>query len=159
MVLSVDISAASWETRNDTDSFVERVSCTGSFDTALRVGHHHQRSQGKDFRRQDGAAKIYGRLAPLQRAERQQFFQPRDRVLNLEDYQRSLDNLVSEGAFNPETKWPWIKQDADARWAQVKLQATTDQANCALLGSLPFLQKKLDEMQQQASAPQGAAGK
>lgn len=87
------------------------------------------------------------------------YFQARDRVLNLEDYHRSLDNLVAQGAFNPETRRPWNKQDADARWTQVTAQAKADQANCALVASLPFLQKKLDEMQQQASAPKGAPGK
>jgi hypothetical protein len=86
------------------------------------------------------------------------YFQPRDRVLNLEDYHHSLENLVAEGAFNPETRRPWNKQDADARWAQVTLQAKADQANCALVASLPFLQKKLDEVQQ-ASAPQIAPAK
>jgi hypothetical protein len=87
------------------------------------------------------------------------YFQPRDRILNLEDYHRSLENLVAQNAFNPETRRPWNKHDADARWQQVTLQAKADQANCALAASLPFLQKKLDEMQQQASAPQGAPGK
>lgn len=87
------------------------------------------------------------------------YFQPRDRVLNLEEYHRSLENFVSEGVFNPETKRPWNKQDADARWAQVTVQARADQANCALVASLPFLQKKLDEMQQQAPAPQGTTAK
>jgi hypothetical protein len=47
----------------------------------------------------------------------------------------------------------------DARWAQVTLQARADQANCALVASLPFLQKELDEMQQQAPPPQGTTGK
>ena len=77
------------------------------------------------------------------------YFQPRDRVLNLEDYHRSLDNLVSQGAFNIETRRPWNKQDADARWAQVQKQAATHQATCALIASLPSLQKKLKELQQQ----------
>ena len=35
------------------------------------------------------------------------------------------------------------------------MQAQADQANCALVASLPFLQKELDEMQQQAPPPQG----
>jgi hypothetical protein len=83
------------------------------------------------------------------------YFYPRDRVLNLQDYRRSLDNLVIQGAFNPETKRPWNEQDADARWAQVQKQATTDQANCAAAASLPSLQKKLKELQQQ-STPAGA---
>lgn len=90
------------------------------------------------------------------------YFQPRDRVLDLEEYHRSLENFVSEKMYNAETRRPWTKQDADARWAQVMVQARADQANCALVSSLPFLQKKLDEMQQhaaqqQAPAPQGAA--
>lgn len=75
------------------------------------------------------------------------YFEQRDRVLNLQDYRRSLDNLVTQGAFNPETKRPWNKQDAEARWAQVQKQATTDQANCAAVASLPFLEKKLKELQ------------
>ena len=46
------------------------------------------------------------------------YFERRDRVLNLEDYHRSLDSLVlSADVFNPETKRPWNQQDADARWA------------------------------------------
>src|SRR3974390_1507771 len=32
------------------------------------------------------------------------YFYPRDRVLNLQDYHRSLDNLVAQGAYNRETK-------------------------------------------------------
>lgn len=42
------------------------------------------------------------------------YFEQRDRVLNLQDYRRSLDNLVTQGAFNPETRRPWNKQDAEA---------------------------------------------
>ena len=76
------------------------------------------------------------------------YFDPRDRVLNLQDYRRSLDNLVIQGAFNPETKRPWNKQEADARWAQVQKQATTDQANCTVVASLPSLRQKLKELQQ-----------
>ena len=85
---------------------------------------------------------------------------PGDRVLNLEDYRRSLDNLLMRGAFNSETRRPWTKQDADARWAQVQKQATTDQANCAAVASLPFLRKQLQELQQRpSSAPADAAKK
>ncbi len=80
------------------------------------------------------------------------YFQARDRVLKLDDFHRSLDSLVLGRVFNPETKRPWNQQDADARWEQVKKQAVTDQANCALVASLPDLQKKLDELQQQAAA-------
>jgi hypothetical protein len=87
------------------------------------------------------------------------YFQARDRVLNLQDYRRSLDNLVAQGAFNAETHRPWNKADADARWAQVQTQATTDQANCAAVASLPFLQKKLKEFDQKPAAPADAARK
>ena len=76
------------------------------------------------------------------------YFYQRDRVLNLQDYHRSLDNLVTQGAYNPETKRPWNKQDADARWAQVQKEAATDQANCAAVASLPSLRQKLEELQQ-----------
>jgi hypothetical protein len=76
------------------------------------------------------------------------YFYPRDRVLNLQDYRRSLDNLVAEGAFNSETRRLWNKQDADARWAQVQKQATADQANCAAVASLPSLRQKLKELEQ-----------
>jgi len=76
------------------------------------------------------------------------YFYPRNRVLNLQDYRRSLDNLVAEGAFNPETRRSWNREDADARWAQVQEQATTDQANCTAVASLPSLRQKLKDLQQ-----------
>ncbi len=76
------------------------------------------------------------------------YFYQRDRVLSLQDYRRSLDNLVAEGAFNSDTRRPWNKQDADARWAQVQKQATTDQTNCAAVASLPSLRQKLKELEQ-----------
>jgi hypothetical protein len=76
------------------------------------------------------------------------YFYQRDRILNLQDYRRSLNNLVAEGAFNPDTQRPWNKQDADARWAQVQKQATTDQATCAAVAGLPSLRQKLKELQQ-----------
>ncbi len=80
------------------------------------------------------------------------YLEPRDRVLNLEDYHRSLDSLAAAEAFNPETKKPWSQADADARWAEVKQQATKDRANCALVASLPDLEKKLAELQHAAAA-------
>ncbi len=80
------------------------------------------------------------------------YFQPRDRVLNLTEYHRSLDNLALQGVFNPETHKPWNQQDADTRWAEVQKEATQDQAICALVASLPDLQKKLQQLQQQAAS-------
>jgi hypothetical protein len=83
------------------------------------------------------------------------YFQARDRVLNLQDYHRSLDNLAAQGVFNPETKRPWNQEDANARWEQVRKEALQDQANCALVASLPELQKKLDDLQQAAASQSG----
>jgi hypothetical protein len=88
------------------------------------------------------------------------YFTQRDRVLNLQDYRRSLDNLAAQGGFNPETRRPWTRQDADARWAEVQKEAVTDQANCAAVASLPFLEKKLKEVeQQQSGSPADSAAK
>jgi hypothetical protein len=72
---------------------------------------------------------------------------------------RSLDNLAAQGGFNPETRRPWTKQDADARWAQVQKDAVTHQTNCAAVASLPFLEKKLKELQQQSGTAVDAASK
>lgn len=85
------------------------------------------------------------------------YFQPRDRVLSLSEYHRSLDNLAAQGVFNPETHKPWNQHDADARWSQVQEEAVKDRANCALVASLPDLQKQLDQLQHQASPAAGSA--
>ena len=87
------------------------------------------------------------------------YFPSRNRVLNLQDYRRALDNLVMQGGFNPETRHPWTKQDAEARWVQVQKQAATDQANCAAVASLPALRKQLQDLQQRPSTPADAAKK
>src|ERR1700681_4260220 len=75
------------------------------------------------------------------------YFQARDRVLDLEDYHRSLDNLAKQQVFNPEKRRPWTEQDATERWEQVQKQAVSDQANCQLAASLPALEKQLDELE------------
>ena len=80
------------------------------------------------------------------------YFQQRDRILNLDDFHRSLDSLALQGVFNSETKRPWNQEDADARWQQVKEQAAKDRTSCALVASLPDLQKKLEALQQLAAA-------
>jgi len=80
------------------------------------------------------------------------YFRQRDRVLNLEDYHRSLESLAQQRVFNPETKRPWSEEDAIARWEQVQKEAADDRTNCALVASLPELQKKLDDLQRQAAS-------
>jgi hypothetical protein len=79
------------------------------------------------------------------------YYAPRDRVLNLVEYHRSLENLAKEAIYNPETRKPWTEQDAAARWDEAQKDAVKDKANCDLIDSLPFLQKKLQEMENQAS--------
>ena len=78
------------------------------------------------------------------------YLQPRDRVLDLESYHRSLDSMAAEGVFNPETKKPWNGTDANARWEKLRKQAIDDKAKCALVASLPDLQKKLEDLEKQA---------
>lgn len=85
------------------------------------------------------------------------YFRQRDRILNLEEYHHSLESLARQGVFNPETKRPWNEENATAKWEQVKKQATDDKDNCALVTSLPDLQKRLDDLQKQAAA-QGKQG-
>jgi hypothetical protein len=74
------------------------------------------------------------------------YFYPRDRALNLQDYRRARSTISSRrGAFNPETRRPWNKQDADG---QARVQKTRDHqsgANCAAVASLPSLRQKLKE--------------
>ena len=38
------------------------------------------------------------------------YFEQRDRVLNLQDYRRSLDNLAAQGGYNPDTRHPWTNR-------------------------------------------------
>ena len=37
------------------------------------------------------------------------YFQPRDRVLDLEEYHRSLENLAKQQVYNPEKHRPWTE--------------------------------------------------
>lgn len=75
------------------------------------------------------------------------YLEQRDRVIDLVEYHRSLDNLASAHSFNPETRRPWSQQDAYQRWEQVKQEAHQDQVRCQLVTELPELQKKLDALQ------------
>lgn len=80
------------------------------------------------------------------------YLQPRDRVLELDDYHRSLESLVRQRAFNPDKRQPWTEQDATDRWEQVKQQALKDKASCDLVASLPDLEKQLDDLEKAAAA-------
>ena len=80
------------------------------------------------------------------------YFRKNDRILDLEEYHRSLENLAQQRVFNPETRRPWNEEDAIARWDMVQKQAADDRRNCTLVAHLPELEKKLDELQKRAAA-------
>ncbi len=82
------------------------------------------------------------------------FFPPRDRVLDLDEYHRSLENLAKQQVFNPERRRPWSKEDAAERWEQVQRQATSDKENCQIVASLPDLEKQLDELEKKDATAQ-----
>jgi hypothetical protein len=79
------------------------------------------------------------------------YFAPRDRVLDLEEFHRSLTSLVKQQVLNPEKKRPWSEQDATDRWAQVQQEAAKDKTNCQLVANLPDLEKQLAELQKTAA--------
>jgi len=81
------------------------------------------------------------------------YFEPRNRVLKLEDYHRSLESLAGAQVFNPETRRPWTPQDAVARWQQVQREALRDKENCTLVKNLPQLEKQLEDVEAKNEAP------
>ena len=65
------------------------------------------------------------------------YFQARDRVLDLEEYQRSLENLAKQQVFNPEKHRPWTERDAAERWDLVQKEAARDQAEASWWRAFP----------------------
>jgi hypothetical protein len=82
------------------------------------------------------------------------YFQVRNRILNLEEYLQSLENLVKAQVFNPDKHRPWTIEDAKERWELVKKQAQEDKEKCELVRKLPELEKQLQELQTNAAAAQ-----
>jgi hypothetical protein len=80
------------------------------------------------------------------------YFQLRNRILNLEEYFRSLESLVKAGVYNPAKRRAWTLEDAKERWEEVKKQAQDDKRKCELVQSLPKLEKRLQELQAAADA-------
>jgi len=88
------------------------------------------------------------------------YFQLRNRVLLLDDYFHSLENLVKAQVYNPQKKRPWSIEDANERWEEVKKEAQVDKEKCELVRSLPELEKQLEILQKNADAGKNAnAGK
>jgi hypothetical protein len=75
------------------------------------------------------------------------YFETRNRVLNLDDYSKSLDNLVRDRAFNPEKKRPWNPEDAKVRMEVVHKMAAEDVVNCELIANRASYEKQLNELQ------------
>jgi tRNA nucleotidyltransferase/poly(A) polymerase len=83
------------------------------------------------------------------------YFQPRNRLLNLDDYLHSLDNLVKAQTFNPDKHRPWNAQDAKERGDEATKRAQADKDNCELVQSLPELERQLQELQKNSAASGG----
>ena len=87
------------------------------------------------------------------------YYHLRNRILNLEEYFHSLENLVKAEVYNPDKHRPWSLQDAKERWDEVKKQAEADKEKCELVRSLPELEKRLEELQKTAAASDQKADK
>lgn len=79
------------------------------------------------------------------------YYRVRKRLLNLEEYFRSLENLVKAQVYNPEKKRPWSAEDAKERWEAVKKQAQEDKQTCELVKNLPQLEKQLQDLENSAA--------
>jgi hypothetical protein len=75
------------------------------------------------------------------------YYQMRNRILNLEEYFRSLENMVKAGVYNKEKQRTWTLEDAKERWEEVKKQAQEDKRKCELVQSLPEMEKQLQELE------------
>ena len=78
------------------------------------------------------------------------YLQPRDRVIRLDDFHRSLDSLVLGQVFNAETKRPWIRRTPMRAGIKYKSRRSTTRPNAIWSRTLPLLEKKLDDLQRQA---------
>jgi hypothetical protein len=81
------------------------------------------------------------------------YFRLRNRILDLEEYLRSLENLVKAQVYNPQKRRPWTLEDAKERYEEVKREADEGKQKCALVQSLPELEKQLEELQKKTSQP------
>ena len=84
------------------------------------------------------------------------YYQLRNRILNLDEYFHSLENLVKAQVFNPQKRRPWTLEDAKERWEEVKKQAAEDKQKCELVRQLPELEKQLQELQKNAATSNAA---
>ena len=76
--------------------------------------------------------------------------------MNLDEYFRSLENLVKAQVFNPQKRRPWTLEDAKERWEEVKKQAQEDKQKCELVRKLPEHEKQLQELQKNVTTSSAA---
>jgi hypothetical protein len=79
------------------------------------------------------------------------YFERRNRVLGLQEFRQSLDNLVAAQTFNPERHRPWSKEDAELRWQQVSRLASEELRICKLIVTLPELEHQLADIEAKAA--------
>jgi TPR repeat protein len=75
------------------------------------------------------------------------YFQLHNRILNLEEYFRSLESLVKAKVYNPAKRRAWTLEDAKERWEEMKRRGQEDKRKCELVQSLPKLENQLQELQ------------
>jgi hypothetical protein len=71
------------------------------------------------------------------------YIETQDRVLDLDQFHKSLESMVKEQVFNPQKKRPWTQADAQERLDLVQKMAEHDKYRCDMVAKLPTLQKEL----------------
>ncbi len=82
------------------------------------------------------------------------YYQPRNRVLNLEEYHQSLDNLVKAQVFNPEEAAAVECRGRQPALGAGQKQALEEKETCKLVALLPELEKRLEELQPKPDKPE-----
>jgi hypothetical protein len=88
--------------------------------------------------------KFHAALKHCQELDGKNFYmEHQDRILNVEQYHKSLENLVKDQVFNPQKRRPWTAADADERLKAVEKMAEHDKYRCEVVARLPALHKEL----------------
>jgi hypothetical protein len=74
------------------------------------------------------------------------YLENQHRVLSLEQFHQTLQNLVKEKALNARKNGPWTEEDAAERLKVVGKIAQQDKERCEAVAKLPATRKRLDEL-------------
>jgi len=77
------------------------------------------------------------------------YIEAQDRVLDLDQFHKSLESMVKDQVFNPQKKRPWTEADAQERRDLVQKMAEHDKYRCDMVAKLPTLQKELVVLERQ----------